>query len=49
MENQPTPPDANMEQKIDKIIQFLPKDKQTGGRLTRKHKYFSNRRSRKMH
>lgn len=48
LENTPTPPDADMEEKIAKLIQFLPKDKKTGGRLSRKNKKKSHRYSRKM-
>jgi hypothetical protein len=47
LENTPTPPDADMEEKIAKLIQFLPKDKKKGGRLSRKIKKISNRYSRK--
>lgn len=48
IESMPTTPDADMEQKITKLITFLPKDYITGGRRTRTYKQF-NRRSRKLH
>ncbi len=48
LENTPATPDADMEQKIAKLVQFLPKEKKTGGRLSRKNKKISNRYSRKM-
>jgi hypothetical protein len=48
LENTPTPPDADMEQKIATLIQFLPKDKKTGGRLSRKYKKKPHRYSHKL-
>jgi hypothetical protein len=48
LENTPANPDAYMEKKIAKLIQFLPKDKKKGGRLSRKNKKIYNNYSRKM-
>jgi hypothetical protein len=47
IENTPTPPDTDMEQKITKLTTILPKNIK-GGRLSRKNKHVSNRYSRKM-
>ena len=47
IENPPTTPDADMEQKISKLIQFLPKEKK-GGKLSKKNKIVSKRHSRKL-
>ena len=50
LENPPAPPNAEMEAKVNKLIEFLPTVQTTGGgRLTRKKRRYSKRYSRKIH
>jgi hypothetical protein len=49
IESMPPTPDPDMEQKITKLIPYLPQDVTTGGRRSRKYRRTSNRRSRKLH
>ena len=48
IESMPPTPDPDMEQKITKLIPYLPKDEITGGRRSRKYRRTSKRRSRKL-
>ena len=48
IESMPPTPDPDMEQKITKLIPYLPQDVTTGGRRSRKYRRSSKRRSRKL-